>query len=378
MKKKEKILYCCINVFGITPTFLLPVFRDKIDNCYYAQKSKNNKIIEFEKINIDKYKEFSKIYNVDTYIKYTIGSDTVYSIDYETGFLFGTREIIISFYRNNTNLFNDSFISYMSDFIVENQDVIKNTNFALTKRFMGYNLADTNLYSYYQIINNDYFFNDRFHIVADAVKILLDIEHLDPKKIMSYKFPNAYRNYLSDLYFENDSLSIRLFKELFNKPPIYNLWNDRIINGFTSFEDFCKIIRIDISFPDYMFKDYSFWKETQLSQDVDEKYNDGYAVYYIQIKKIYKDTNIIIAQDFYTKRNYIKLYANKITLHDFIEYSIDLIKDIRKKICFIVDELNFSVTLDDCFFEQIKLHGINVIIPPYNKYQGIKNKPMWW
>lgn len=378
MKHEEKILCYCINVFGTTPTFLLPVFKDKMNGCYYAQKSKNNKIVNFEEINIEKYKLNSKLYIVDTYVKYRIGSDTVYSIDYETGFIFGTREIIISFYRNNSNLFNDDFIEYMSDFIAENQDVIKNTNFALAENHKDYIFEATKFNIYYQIINNNCFFNNHFYAITDAVNTLWDIDHLELKKIRPYMLPNTYKNYLSDFYFDNKSLNSRLFKELFNKPPVYNLWNDQIINGFTSFEDFCKIIGINTSFPDYMFNDYSSWKETQLSQDADEKYNDGYGVYYIQIKKIFDNNSMIMAQDYYTKRNYIKLYTDEITSYDFIEFSIDLIKDGMKKICIIMEELNFSSLLDYYFIEQIKLHDINIIIPPQNKYQGVRNKPVWW
>lgn len=385
MNKEEKTLCYCINVFGTTPTFLLPVFKDENNSHYYAQKSKNNKIVSFEEINIEKYKLHSKLYNVDTYVKHKIGSDSVYSIDYNDGFIFGTREIIISFYRNNFNLFNENFASYMSDFIAENQDVIKNTNYALAER-MNYKPITLNFYN--PIIKNNYYLYDNYHALANTVNIILDIEHSMPKRLMSFEFPKFhnghdfqspkfYNNYNQDINFKRN-INAQLFKELFNKPPIYNLWNDRIINGFVSFEDFCKKIGIDTSFPDSMFKNHSFWKNTQLSQDVNKKYNDGYDVYYLQIKKFFDKNSMIIAQDYYTGRNYIKFYASDISSYEFIEFSISLIEDEMKKICFVVEEQNISALLDDYFAKQIRFHDIKLIIPPHNKYQGVRNKQVWW
>ena len=376
MKHEKKILCYCINVFNITPTFLLPVFKNEIDNTYYAQKSENNKIINFEEIEINKYRLYSKIYDVDTYVKYEIGSDTVYSIDYETGFLFGTREIIISFYRNNIKLFNDEFTSYMSDFIAYNQDVIKNTNFALEKISKG----EPNH-------NNDLIFNKldirrrSFHGFRgnfDKINVFLNDSLLEPKRIMQYNLGNTHKYYCDDFIIDNYSIVRELFKELFNKPPIYNLWNDRIINSFTSFEYFCEKINVDVSFPEGMFKNFNYWKKTQLVKDANEKFAEGYGVYYIQIQNIFDNIVVIIAQNYYSKRNYIKLYRTDLSSYDFIEFSIGLIKDTKKKVCFIAEEQNLSALLDNYFIKQIHLHDINIIFPPQNHYNGVKNKQIWW
>lgn len=357
----QKQLFCLINVFGITPTFLLPIYKDETQ-IYYTQKiDETDTICDFEKVDIEYFNYGSKFYYVNTMVNYRIGSDPIYAIDYNGGFIFGTRQIIITFYSNNLFLFEDSdFVQYMSDFMAENSEIIIKNNSKLTnshifevEKFLSYDRVCSH------IVDSMNFYNSLYQSAfIDAIKQRLNTFNIyySPKK--------ESENY--------KRIESELFKLLFEKPPIVNLWNDGIIDAYMNHEDFFGANNIEYRFP--LFN--SFWEKNKmllfLKKEVVERINRGFGVFYFDISNIKNETYCIITQDFVNKKNYLQLYSKEPSIDDLIQYIIGLSEDICKNVCFILDDKESNVLFyNRTFLNFIRTYNIEFIIPPTNQWHKV-------
>lgn len=360
-----KILCYCINVFDIYPTFLLPVFKDTDKEIYFAQCSVDNIIKDFEEIDIEQYKRYSKIYDIDTLNSYKIGDKAVFSIDYKDGFMYGSADQVITFYRNNHILFqDDEFSSYMSNFIASNSNLILESKNTLSTPCSPLSICN--------IINT---LQKRLLLELKSTIYISDYnkryERIIPYRydpIMPYIYEdNFIYNYLIN-YSPPSTINIeihsRIMKALFKKPAIYNLWNDKIIDAYIDHSVLYDMINLNSSFPDDFFIDDSFWKDELLPLEVYDRIKKGFKVFYLDTAK--EPFNWIVAQDYNSKNNYIKLYKKRINSDILFEFSNELREDLNSKICFIIEEGTATVLLNDNIIRLVEEGILSFILPPQN------------
>lgn len=367
-----KTLYCCINVFDVNPTFLLPIYKDINEEIYFTQCTEKNIIKNFEEISIEEYKQHSKIYYIDTINNYTIGDKAVFSIDYKYGFTYGSAEQIISFFRNNHSLFiDDDFISYMSDFIALNSNILlskKNVPLSINPSYQ------------FKSINNNFYFKT------------IDCRY------ESNNFKNAFLNWLNNLDFQYDDYDTDIFPKyrinhkenllsnfsskekiiqaLFKKPAIYNLWNDKIIDAYIDCNYLYHIINLNNMFPDNFFTGDSEWKNEVLPLEINNNIKKGFQIFYLNTISSNRKFNIIVAQDYKSKRNYFKLYR-RINHDTIFKFSNELRQDVNSKICFILEK-EPSFIIDINIRKYIDNGLLSFIFPPKSSQIYSKISRFYW
>jgi hypothetical protein len=119
---EKYFIHSFVNVFGVTPTFLLPIFKNQAGELKF-QKLENDNIQSFVDAEIKNFSECLTYQNNLGQEDYTIGNPAIYAIDLPDGsFVYGKRENIEDYYYKNIALFqnNPDFCEYMVDFIRDN------------------------------------------------------------------------------------------------------------------------------------------------------------------------------------------------------------------------------------------------------------------
>ena len=373
------ILYCCINVFNISPTFMLP-FKDIDNDIYYAQCSSENVIVGFEKIEIDQYRLMSKIYYLDTINYFSIGSNTVYSLDYNKGYIYGSCSQIISFYRNNLMLFDNRFVQYMSDFITKNKKVLlenrrfqmevyrneAHNNYSISSNPSSQSLitktAKENKHEIYPPKSFDLFLHNERNIKNCLVDYINDsIRALELYDYRTYDLK-------SKRMFSLNKNERKLFMALYSSPPVFNLWSDKIVEAFVDINHFYDSLSFDKHFPSTMFADYIEWQQNDLPFEVKKKIDIGYSVQYLNIipfperKQVY----LISAQDYCSGENRFKLFNGIIKARVFIEFTQELSNDMNKDICYIInpDYLFKHIINNEEITSMLESKALDFIFPP--------------
>ena len=109
-------LYHLLNVFGVMPSFVLPIFSD--GDAFYFQEIEHDRISSFSKADLTCFSE-CKMIDVNTPMEYTIGSSAIYAIQCpdSTCFMGHSREIL-SFFDNYSSMLNQYpvFFDNMQEF----------------------------------------------------------------------------------------------------------------------------------------------------------------------------------------------------------------------------------------------------------------------
>ena len=110
-------LHMLINVFDISPAFLLPIYNK--DDEYYFQCLMDHRIRDFTIASMEKFEE-CKQYTVDENIYKTTGDSALYAIEIADGthYVYGDSKYVIDYYSGNMELFEscDYFKEIMEDF----------------------------------------------------------------------------------------------------------------------------------------------------------------------------------------------------------------------------------------------------------------------
>lgn len=122
-------LFSLINVFGATPTFLLPVFEK--EGIYYFEDIKNGKIEDFSIADITQF-EHCKTYQTNKDDFYTVGDSAIYAIDdfHLKNYIVGNYDEIITYFKLNRRLYEQFhyFCNKMDRFIDESESFEKTEN----------------------------------------------------------------------------------------------------------------------------------------------------------------------------------------------------------------------------------------------------------
>lgn len=127
--EKELILHSFINVFNVTPTFLLPIFADS-DKVMF-QKIENDIISSFVDAELRKFDECRTYPVKDNKKTYSPGAEAIYAIDLPNEeCIYGNRNDIEKYYSENIEIFNNypDFCEYMLSFIATKPKLEKSFN----------------------------------------------------------------------------------------------------------------------------------------------------------------------------------------------------------------------------------------------------------
>ena len=329
-------LFSLINVFGATPTFLLPVFEK--EGIYYFADINKGKIENFSKADITQFKQCKTYYTNKDDI-YNVGDFAIYAIeDYSMNdYIVGNYNDIINYFNLNRKSYEQfvSFCNKMERFIEKSKclektiEAKKSQNTKLIKRSpssLSYPIESTDWF----ILNNEILsVKNRVQDLFASLKYYLKVDNIF--KMWEILQRRGTKNF--DFIFNSENSRIPLYIQL--ELITYIIANsDKVFDANVLFQLYMKYRYSNNKTPKIQRKDmYSLikneWKiDIRLPNMTEELCNPCYElvdmdfIFLFGIKKISSKLYALIAKQYETGEVFfciVKRFNEKETIVNFIE-----------------------------------------------------------